>query len=232
MSRTDRARDPVPETQSGHSGPVLPTLARVVTGLSFGLVAAAPAFAHSLDELEGDLLEREAYLEVVHRPAPDFALHDATGAEVRLSDYRGKVVVLWFIYTNCPDICPLHSAKIAAIQEMANATPMREAVHFIAITTDPERDTPVVLDAYLDSHGLDTANTVLLTSGPDEPAATRQIARRYGLKFTLRANDYQLHAAVTHLIDKSGSLRARYHGLKFDPTTFVVHLNALTNDYH
>ena len=200
--------------------------------MALSLAAAIPALAHTLDELEGDLLEREAYLEVVHRPAPDFALHDANGVEARLSDYRGKVVVLWFVYASCPDICPLHSAMVAAIQEMANATPMREAVQFIAITTDPARDTPAVLAEYADTHGFDTANTVLLTSGPEEPVATRDIAQRYGLKFTPRANDYQLHAAVTHLIDKSGSLRARYHGLKFDPTTFVVHLNALANDYH
>ena len=212
---------------------------RAISGtcLALSLALAHPALAHPLDTLEGDLLERdllerEAYLEVVHRPAPDFALRDASGAEVRLSDHRGKVVVLWFIYASCPDICPLHSEIIAAIQEMANATPMREAVQFIAITTDPARDTPAVLAEYLDSHGLDSANTVLLTSGPEEPAATRQIAQRYGLKFTPRANDYQLHAAVTHLIDKSGSLRARYHGLKFDPATFVEHLNALTDDTH
>ena len=197
-----------------------------------GLAVALPAFAHSLDELEGDLLDREAYLEVVNRPAPDFSLMDADGREVRLSDYHGTVVVLWFVYTSCPDICPLHSEIVARIQEMANATPMREAVRFVAITTDPARDTAAVLAEYADIHGLDPANTVLLTSGVTAPYATREIAGRYGLKFTQRGDDYQLHAAVTHLIDKTGNLRARYHGLKFDPTTFVLHLNALTNDFH
>ena len=202
------------------------------TGVALGLAAALPALAHSLDELEGDLLDREAYLEVVNRPAPDFALTSAEGREVRLSDYHGTVVVLWFVYTSCPDVCPLHSEIVARVQEMANATPMREAVRFVAITTDPARDTPAVLAEYADIHGLDPANTVLLTSGGSAPDATREIAGRYGLKFTRQGDDYQLHAAVTHLIDKSGNLRARYHGLKFNPTTFVIHLNALTNDFH
>ena len=197
--------------------------------VALSLAAALPALAHTLDELEGDLIEREAYLEVVNRPAPEFALTSALGRAVRLAEYRGKVVVLWFIYASCPDICPLHSEKVARIQEMANATPMREAVQFIAITTDPARDTSAVLAEYADIHGLDPANTVLLTGGL---TATREIAERYGLIFTPQGDDYQLHAAVTHLIDKSGNLRARYHGLKFDPTTFVLHLNALTNDYH
>ena len=193
------------------------------------LAAAPPALAHSLDDLESDLLDREAYLEVVYRPAPEFALTSAEGRAVRLSDYRGKVVVLWFLYASCPDICPLHSQVVARIQEMANATPMREAVQFVAITTDPTRDTAAVLAEYADAHGLDPANTVLLTGGP---TATREIAALYGLKFTPQGEDYQLHGAVTHLIDKSGRMRARYHGLKFDPTNFVLHLNALTNDYH
>lgn len=200
--------------------------------LALSLAAAIPAYAHSLDEIEGDLLDREAYLEVVNRPAPQFSLTSADGRETSLLDYRGTVVVLWFVYTNCPDVCPLHSEIVARIHEMANTTPMREAVQFVAITTDPRRDTPAALAEYADIHGLDPANTVLLTSGAAAPEATREIAERYGLKFTSQGADYQLHAAVTHLIDKSGNLRARYHGLRFDPTTFVLHLNALTNDFH
>ncbi len=204
----------------------------LVACLALSLTTAPPALTHSLDELESDLLDREAYLEVVYRPAPEFSLTAPDGREVGLSDYHGMVVVLWFLYTNCPDVCPLHSEKVARIQEMANATPMREAVQFIAITTDPARDTAAVLAEYADIHGLDPTNTVLLSSGAAKPAATRELAARYGLEFTQQGDEYQLHVAVTHLIDKSGNLRARYHGLKFDPTTFVLHLNALTNDYH
>ncbi|MFQ6019033.1 MAG: SCO family protein [Kiloniellaceae bacterium] len=205
-------------------------------GLAAGLgllgLAAASAAAHSLEELEDALQTREAYLEVVNRPAPDFTLQDAQGRAVGLAEFRGKVVVLNFIYATCPDFCPLHSERIAEIQEMVNSTPMREIVRFVSITTDPGRDTPEALKAYGPAHGLDPVNWTFLTSGPGRPAATRDLAERYGLKFTRIKEDYLLHAVVTHLIDKSGNLRARYHGLKFDPTNFIVHLNALTNDDH
>ncbi|MFQ5958558.1 MAG: redoxin domain-containing protein, partial [Alphaproteobacteria bacterium] len=59
----------------------------------------APSAAHSLKDVEGKLLKREAYLQVVHEPAPEFMLQDAQGRDVRLADLRGKVVVLNFVYT-------------------------------------------------------------------------------------------------------------------------------------
>ena len=198
-------------------------------------ICALPAavVAHSLDELEETLLEREAYLEVVYRPAPGFTLRTAAGEAVSLTDFRGQVVVLNFIYTSCPDVCPLHSEAIAAIQERVNATPMRDVVRFVSITTDPAQDTPEVLGAYGPVHGLDPVNWVFLTSGSELPeATTRELAARYGLKFTPAGDGYQMHGLVTHLIDKSGVLRARYHGLNFNRINVIVHINALVNDFH
>ncbi len=58
------------------------------------------------------------------------------------------------------------------------------------------------------------------------------MAGRYGLRFTLGKEGYELHGVATHLIDKSGNLRARYHGLKFSRTNIIVHINTLTNDTH
>lgn len=206
----------------------------LVGGFALAVIAgaAAPAAAHSLEELEGKLKKGEKYLQVVHEAATGFTLKDAQGREVGLADFRGKVVVLNFIYMNCPDVCPLHSERIAEIQEMINPTPMRDIVQFITITTDPANDTPEVMEVYGRTHGLDPVNWVFLTSGPSQRAATRGIAGRYGLKFTRVKDDYLLHGLVTFLIDKSGNLRAKYHGLKFKPVNFVIHVNALTNDYH
>jgi protein SCO1/2 len=201
-------------------------------GLTMVVATITPATAHSLKDLEDQLLKREAYVEIVNKKAPEFTLQGADGTRVRLSDFAGKVVVLNFVYTNCPDVCPLHSEAITSIQESINRTPMMDVVQFVTITTDPARDTPVVMHTYGPTHGLDRVNWVFLTSGPDRPAATRELAGRYGLKFAPSQDGYQMHGVVTHLIDKSGNLRARYHGLKFNETNMIVHINALTNDYH
>lgn len=211
---------------------VMTRFIQVALALAGWLIAAPGALGHSLKDVEGLLLRREPYVEMTDRRAPDFRLEDADGRPVGLADHRGKVVVLWFIYAGCPDVCPLQSQAIAAIQEKVNATPMRDLVSFVAITTDPARDLPEVLKGYGPAQGLDPVNWVFLTSGREQPTATRELARRYGLEFTLVDDGYQMHGIVTHLIDKSGNLRARYHGLKFNPTSFIMHLNALTNDDH
>ena len=204
----------------------------LVLGLMLASVGVAPAAAHSLKDLEGQPLKRERYVQMMSKKAPEFALRDADGNRVRLSDFAGKVVVLNFVFTNCPDVCPLHSEAIASIQEAINPTPMEGLVQFVTITTDPNRDTPAIMKTYGSAHGLDPVNWVFLTSGPDKPAVTRELAWRYGLKFTQTKEGYQMHGVVTHLIDKSGHLRARYHGLKFNETNMIVHINALTNDNH
>jgi len=162
----------------------------------------------------------------------DFTLINQDGVTVTQDDFRGKAMLVYFGYAYCPDVCPLHSEKIASVQVSINQTPMKGLVQFITITTDPKRDTAKAMKAYGAAHGFDPVNWVYLTSGVDQPAATRTLAERYGLKFTQSKDDYQMHAIVTHLIDKSGNLRARYHGLKFDETNMIVHINALTNDSH
>ncbi len=197
-----------------------------------GAATAAGAKAHTLDKLEGQLTRQEQYFQAISKPAPGFTLQDPEGKTRSLKDWRGKVVVLWFIYTNCPDVCPLHTEEMAAVQQMVNRTPMKDLVAFIAVTTDPARDTDEILRGYGQVHGLDPANAILLTSGPERPLGGRDLAEQYGLKFTPTPDGMQMHGIVTHVIDKSGNLRARYHGLQFKHTNLIAYINALTNDYH
>ena len=191
---------------------------------------ASDAFSHSLKEVEQNLYDKEKYFQPVDSDAPDFSLQDADGRPVKLSDFRGKVVVLHFIYTNCPDVCPLHAEKIAEIQKMVNITPMKDQVQFITITTDPKRDLGQVLRNYGDNHGLDPANWTFLTAAPGESEdVTRQLAMSYGLKFVETEDGAQMHGVVTQVIDQDGRLRARFHGLKFQPLNLVIFVNALIN---
>lgn len=189
--------------------------------------------AHSLEDLEGQLVKREKYFQPIEQPAPEFTLRDGGGRSVGLTDLLGKVTVLHFIYTSCPDVCPLHAERIAEIQELVNQTPMRGQVRFVSITTDPDTDTPEVMREYGSAHGLDTANWLFLTRTMAQPEnATRGLAEAFGHKFTKNADGYQLHGVVTHVIDKEGRWRANFHGLEFDPTSAVVFINALVNDHH
>ena len=198
--------------------------------LAIGFAPAAPALAHSLDEVNRQLEDNEAYFQPMDAQAPDFALRDADGRVARLADLRGKVVVLNFIYTHCPDVCPLHSERIAELQSMINITPMKAMVEFVTITTDPKRDSGQILRDYGKAHGLSPANWEFLTAAPAQPDdSTRKIAEAYGLNFTEGEGGVQMHGIVTHVIDQDGRLRARFHGLKFQPVNLVVFVNALTN---
>ena len=203
-----------------------------------GLVAAAlivgvpsGAKAHSLEEVDAMLRSDEKYFQAIDKPAPDFTLRTADGRTVRLADLRGKVVVLHFIYTSCPDVCPLHAEKLAAVQAMVNATPMKDRVVFASVTTDPSRDTPDVLRNYGPAHGLDPANWLFLTTAEGQlENATRKLAEAFGHTFTKSEDGIQAHGIVTHVIDKEGRWRANFHGLDFAPVNLVTFVNALTND--
>lgn len=207
------------------------SLNTVALAVVLGLATVPPSSAHAPGELENEFRDREKYFQPMDQEAPVFTLQNADGRIVRLADLRGKVVVLNFIYASCPDVCPLHSERIAEIQAMINQTPMKDQVQFVSITTDPARDTPEVLRDYGPAHGLDLVNWTFLTRAPGEPDdATLRLAEAYGLKFKLAEGGDQMHAVVTHVIDQTGRLRARFHSLKFESTNLVVFVNDLVND--
>ena len=202
--------------------------------LAFVAVAFSPAKisqAHSLDDVEQKLSKREAYLQVVNQDVPPFSLQDMNGQLRELGDFQDKVIILNFMFVSCTDLCPLHTQKLIEIQAMINDTPMRDLVQLISITTDPVRDTPDVLKKYIGDQGVDPSNWLFLTSGSQEPTTTRDLAQRFNLKFMPTDDGQQVHGAVTHLIDKEGRLRARYHGMDFGNVNFVQYANALVNDF-
>lgn len=209
------------------------SLAGYVFALAMLTAFVPGALAHSLEETESMIGQEERYFQPIDKPAPDFTLRTADDRVVRLADFRDKVVVLHFIYTSCPDVCPLHAERIAEIQSMVNQTPMKERVQFITITTDPTRDTFDVMREYGKAHGLDPVNWLFLTTTKDQPEdSTRHLAEAFGHKFTKDEEGYQMHGIVTHVIDREGRWRGNFHGLKFEPVNMIMFINALVNDVH
>jgi len=166
-------------------------------------VAPLSAAAHSLKELEAQLYDREKFFQSVDRPAPAFSLQDAEGRTVTLEGLSGNVLVLNFVYTSCPDVCPLHAEKIAEVQRMVNETPMRDLIRFVTVTTDPARDTPEVMRDYGPAHGLDEVNWTFLTS-QERLEETRALAEAFGHRFTPTDDDMQMHGIVTSSTGKDG----------------------------
>ena len=207
------------------------------TLLALPLLAAvtAPVAAHSLKDVEAALRADERYAQFVDTRAPDFRLTDLAGKPVDLAAPKGQVVVLNFVYSRCKDVCPLHMVLIAKLQSRVNAAGMQERVRFVTIATDEEdvASTRKIMAGYAKSYGLDTRNWQFLYRTTAQPAAaTRQIAEAYGLKFTPVGNSMQMHGLVTHVIDQTGQMRARFHGLKFEPMHLVSYVNALVEDDH
>ena len=159
-------------------------------------------------------------------PAPDFALTSQDGARVSLADFRGKVVAVAFIFTSCADACPLLTAKMAQVQDELGPE-FGARIAFVSITVDPERDTPAVLKQYAQNFGANFAGWAFLTG---DPVVLREVERSYGV-FTAKAVDGNLdHTFLTSVVDRQGTLRVQYLGVRFDPEEFRRDLLGLLDE--
>ncbi len=142
--------------------------------------------------------------------APSFSLENLEGEEVSLEDLEGKVKVVEFIFTNCPDICPMTTVQLVTIQEKLKQQQLfGKEVVFVAITFDPEFDTVEVLKQYVEGHGMDPSGWVVLR-GTEE--ATHKVARDYGILVQKIGNSQFLHKSedALILIDRSNTIRKKY----------------------
>jgi protein SCO1/2 len=141
-------------------------------------------------------------------PAADFVLTDTSGQPFRLNEQRGKVVLLFFGYTYCPDVCPTTLAEVKRVMEGLGDE--RLDVRFLFITVDPERDTPEQLGQHLANFHPDMIG---LTGTPE---TLRQVFTDYGIyaaKVPLAESTtaYTMdHTARLFLIDPQGRMRLSY----------------------
>jgi protein SCO1 len=145
--------------------------------------------------------------------APEFSLTSQDGGRVTLSDFRGKVVAVTFIYTLCTTTCPALTPMMSFVQDQLGPN-FGTKIVFVSITVDPERDTPQVLKEYAQAFGANLAGWAFLTGPPD---AIRDVTRRYGVFASKTANGDVDHTFLTSIVDPHGILRVQYAGVRFDP---------------
>jgi len=137
--------------------------------------------------------------------APDFALTDGiTGRAVTLSGQRGQVVALTFLYTTCPDVCPLTASRFRAAQSELQADAGR--VTFIAVSVDPDGDTPDAVREFSAAHGL-ASNWYYLVGGRAQLAP---VWAAYGIGVQAGSTTVTHNDAV-YLIDGRGRERVLLH---------------------
>jgi protein SCO1/2 len=148
--------------------------------------------------------------------APQFTLTSQDGKPVALADLRGKVLAVTFIYTECPDICPMLTQKMVQVQDELGAD-FGTKVAFVSISLDPEHDTPDVLKDYAQFWGAKPDGWSFLTGSPE---AVRDVSRRYGVFFAKKEDGSVDHTQLTSLVDPAGQMRVQYLGARFDPEEF------------
>jgi protein SCO1/2 len=162
----------------------------------------------------------KAYREVGEQ-IPNFALYDQEGRVVQSARFRGKQLMINFIFTRCPvaTMCPAATIKMTAAQKLAREGGVKN-IEFISITLDPTYDTPAVLKEYADVRGIDTANFSFLT-GPD--SAIKDLLTQFGVIAEFKG-DLLTHSLATLLIDANGKIIHRADGSVWEPGDFVAKL--------
>jgi protein SCO1/2 len=136
--------------------------------------------------------------------AQGFALTDTSGKRRTLADFAGKVTVVFFGYTQCPDVCPTTMAELAEVKRALG--PDGERVQGVFITVDPQRDTPEALKAYME--GFDPS-FVALTGTPEEvKAAAKDFKVFYAKSEGKGGGAYTMdHTAGSYVFDANGKPR-------------------------
>ena len=170
--------------------------------------------------------------EVIHDLSDDsFSMVDQDSSSVDFpKDFRGDILVVGFIYTHCPDICPVITAKMTNInRELKNS----EGVQFVEISFDPARDTPSVLKKYMQSFNLNPEKFTMLTGDSvtvDSALNKMDILAKIGYMKTNEAGESSYlmnHTNRVLVMDQQGRVRFEYPGSVLSEKVVIEDINRL-----
>lgn len=148
---------------------------------------------------------------------PDVELTNYDGSDFYFKNKQGKILVVSYIYTNCPDICHMISKKLNRFKSELDEETLSN-VEFVSITFDPTRDTPEVLNKHLDEMDLDLENWYFVTGRRDRVYETLSVAGINPIPDEMKSNDSYTfnHRDRISLVDKNGQIRKHYKGSGFN----------------
>ena len=148
---------------------------------------------------------------VVNKAVQDFNLTDQDGKPFKFNSTRGKLVLVTFIFTTCPDVCPLLTAKLATIQRTLEERKIKD-YFLLSITTDPERDTSAALKEYAGHFKADFRRWSFLSGSRQELG---KVWKLFGVNVTKNESGQVQHTSLTTLVDHQGNRRVDYYGDKW-----------------
>lgn len=160
-----------------------------------------------------------------------FSLVNQDSSSVQFpKDFKGDILVVGFIYTHCPDVCPVITAKLSNIN---NQLENSESVHFAEITFDPARDTPSVLKKYMRSFNLDSTKFTMLTGDSvsvDSALNSMDILAKISYRKTENPEDQNYlmnHTNRILVMDREGRVRFEYPGSAVPEKNVIEDINKL-----
>ena len=152
---------------------------------------------------------------------PDFALYDQNGTLVQSQSWRGRRVILNFIFTRCPMpmMCPAATGRMVNMQRVTSEDAVEDLL-FVSISFDPDYDSPGILKEFMIDHGIEPGNFLLLTG---RERSIRDILKQFGV-FVERKGDTINHSMATILIDERGEIVFRKDGARWSEDEFLQRL--------
>lgn len=188
-------------------------------------------FARTSPDPSSDVGHTGATVPKAGDEVPDLSLVNQDGKTIKFHQYRGRALLLTFIYTRCPlpDYCPLMTQRFAEIESLLRQDPaVRANTHLLSISVDPEYDTPKVLRKYgAASTGKGEAedfNHWEFATGSAEQV--KEVARYFGLQYS-KEGDQVIHSLCTAIIAPDGKLLKIYTGNEWKLSEILSDLRSL-----
>lgn len=146
---------------------------------------------------------------------------------------KGKIAIVGYIFTNCPDICPLTTNNMRLIQDELKKEKINNEIEFVSISFDPEADTPEVLKKFAEIRDLDLNNWTFLTG---EKTTTDSLIKEAGVIAVVGDSTitkdgktiyYFVHTDRISLVDEEGNIRKNYPGSKVNIEEVVADVKKL-----